>query len=172
MKRNNQHGFSFTGLINGINATINLGHSIRAMMPTPAPVYQEPKTENTDPMEGMASGKELSKYSYRPGAFYLGNIAPEHKIEQQAGIYDDRHIFLVAGNAAGKGRSILIQNALRWKGGAVFLDPKGEIASITAMRRGTSENAKGTGTSVRQFLGQKIIILDPFDQVEGAARIY
>ena len=79
---------------------------------------------------------------------------------------------MVAGNASGKGRSIIIQNALRWRGGFFGLDPKGELASITAMRRGRAEDAKGTGTSVRKFIGQQVAILDPFGEVEGAARCY
>ena len=136
------------------------------------PVYQETPLENTHPMEGMASGAELDQYTYTHGAFYLGKIHPDHGQNFQAGVSTDQHIFLTAGTASGKGRSILIQNALRWKGGFVGLDPKGELASITAMRRGTAEAAKGTGTSVRHFIGQDVGVLDPFNQTEGPSRIY
>lgn len=151
---------------------IQLTQAIASMMPQKAPEYRPPPLENTDPMEGMASGEELENYRYRKRAFYLGRINAEHKANFEAGISDDRHIFIVAGNAAGKGRTIIVQNSLRWRGGFVGLDPKGELASITAMRRGTAEQAKGTGTSVRHFLEQQVAILDPFGETIGAARIY
>ena len=53
-----------------------------------------------------------------------------------------------------------------------MIDPKGEAASITAMRRGTREEAMGTGTSVRHFLEQNVAIIDPFGETKGPARIY
>ena len=167
---------TYGAIINNTIATINLlsvgVQMYRAMSPKQEPTYQPPPLENTDPMEGLADDKELANYQYRAGAFYLGNIHPEHGQCFEAGISDDRHIFIVAGNAGGKGRSLIIQNAIRWKGGAVFLDPKGELASITAMRRGTAEAAKGTGTSVRRFIGQQVAILDPYGETDGAARRY
>ena len=151
---------------------INLFQAVGGMMPKAAPEYQPPPLQNTHPMEGMASGDALEQYRHKAGAFYLGAIHPDHEQRFEAGIKDDRHIFIVAGNAAGKGRSLIVQNALRWQGGFVCLDPKGELASITAMRRGTEAGAKGTGTSVRQFLGQRIAILDPFNETKGAAKAY
>ena len=151
---------------------IQLTQAIASMMPRSAPEYSPPPLENTDPMEGMATSEELKQYLYCKGAFYLGRLNPDHNANDVAGIKDDRHIFIVAGNASGKGRSIVVQNALRWKGGFVGLDPKGELASITAIRRGTEEQAKGTGTSVRHFIGQEVAVLDPFNETVGASRIY
>ena len=160
------------GMVNGATQLIHLGQAVASMFPKSAPDYQPPPLENTDPMEGFSRGAELENYRYRPGSFYLGNIHPKHGQNFTAGVFDDRHVFMVAGNASGKGRSIIIQNALRWQGGFFGLDPKGELASITAMRRGTQSAAKGTGTSVRQFIGQQVAVLDPFGEVEGAARCY
>ena len=40
------------------------------------------------------------------------------------------------------------------------------------MRRGTAEAAKGSGTSVRRFIGQQVAILDPYGETDGAARRY
>ena len=134
------------------------------------PEYKPPPLENTHPMEGMADLAELEQYRYQKGAFYLGEIHPDHGENFKAGVFDDRHVFLVAGTAGGKGRSILINNSIRWAGGYVALDLKGENCSITAMRRAKPAMGKGTGTSVRRFLGQEVIALDPFDQVEGPAR--
>lgn len=159
-------------LIKASAVTAKAGITLWDMFADTKPKYQAPRVEKTDPMQGMAAGQELENYRYEKGAFYLGNIHPDHGQNFKAGVHDDRHIFLVAGNAAGKGRSILLQNALRWQGGFVALDPKGEIASITAMRRGRKKDALGTGTSVRRFIGQEVVILDPFGQTKGAARIY
>ena len=159
------------GAKNTIVGTYAFGRFLSSLGNKP-PEYQPPPLENTHPMEGMADAQELEQYSYKRGAFYLGNIHPDHGENFKAGISDDRHVFLVAGNAGGKGRAVLINNSLRWAGGYVALDLKGENCSITAMRRGKPSNAKGTGTSVRRFLGQEVVALDPFDQVEGASRIY
>lgn len=64
------------------------------------------------------------------------------------GIDDNRHIMTVAGSRAGKGRWLLIPNLLLYPGSALVLDPKGELAAITARRR--------------QEMGQKVFIIDPF----------
>jgi type IV secretion system protein VirD4 len=126
-----------------------------------------------DPMDGLADAGELDQYRYQPGAFYLGQLHEDHGANFEAGIHDDRGVFMVAGSGAGKGTSFYIQNCLRWPGPLVCVDPKGEAAMITAMRRGTEEAAKGTGTSVRPpFLGQRVAILDPFGLVKGPARRY
>ncbi len=148
-----------------VNTTVNAAS--RAMSANQAP-------EITDPMEGWAQGAELAQYTYDPQNVYFGKTHPDHGVNFDAGlpVDDDRHMFLVAGNSAGKGTSFLIQNGIRWQGGAFFIDPKGEAAMTTAMRRGTRENALGTGTSVRHFIGQKVAILDPMGIVKGAAKIY
>lgn len=64
------------------------------------------------------------------------------------GIGDDRHVVLCAGSRAGKGRSCLIPTLLEYEGSVLAIDPKGELANVTARRR-------------RQ-LGQRVCILDPF----------
>lgn len=125
-----------------------------------------------DPMEGFADLASLELHRHRPGAFYLGRVHPDHGGNFELGISDDRHIFIVAGSRGGKGTSLGVQNALRWPGPLLMIDPKGEAASIAGMRRGTAEVAQGTGTSVRRFLGQKVAILDPFAETRGPARRY
>jgi type IV secretion system protein VirD4 len=64
------------------------------------------------------------------------------------GIGDDRHVLLCAGSRAGKGRSCLIPTLLEYAGSTLTLDPKGELANVTARRR--AEN------------GQRVCIVDPF----------
>jgi type IV secretory pathway TraG/TraD family ATPase VirD4 len=156
---------SMTGMAQGALTFINLANAL-----TPATEATPPPVLPPDPMDGLAVGSALSQYEMRPGSFYLGNIHDDHKVNFSAGINDDRHVFVIAGSRAGKGISFGIPNALTWPGPVFMIDPKGEAASITAMRRGTSENAKGTGTSVRHFLGQKVAVLDPLGQVRGPAR--
>lgn len=67
------------------------------------------------------------------------------------GLADDRHIVTVAGSRAGKGVSAIVPNLILYQGSVLAIDPKAELASITARRR-----AKG--------LGQKVFVLDPFDR--------
>lgn len=125
-----------------------------------------------DPMEGLASAEELEQHRHRTGAFYLGRVHPDHGANFDLGIADDRHLFIMAGSRAGKGLTLAVQNALRWPGPLLMVDPKGEAASITAIRRGTAAMAAGSGTSVRRFMGQRVAILDPFGEVRGPARRY
>lgn len=122
-------------------------------------------------MAGFAEQDELTQYAYTQESFFLGNIYEDHGVHFAAGVPGDRHVFLVAGSGAGKGRSILIQNAIRWPGPLLAIDPKGEAASVTAIRRGTPDMAAGTGTTVRRFIGQKVAILDPFGETKGPARM-
>lgn len=125
-------------------------------------------------MDGFASKAELKEFAATDEAFQLGRIHPDHGVRQDAGIADDRHLFIVAGSRAGKGTTMIIPNLIHWQGGTFNIDPKGENASITAMRRGTLEGAIGSGTAVKpgNFLGQKVAILDPMGTVRGPARIY
>ena len=126
-------------------------------------------------VDGFASKPELEAYRYAQGAFRLGLIHSDHGADFDAGIFDDRHLFIVAGSRAGKGTTMIIRNLVHWQGGMVCIDPKGENASITAIRRGqeTSET-RSSGTQVRSgnFLGQRVAILDPFNTVRGPARLY
>ncbi|MEZ5896966.1 MAG: type IV secretory system conjugative DNA transfer family protein [Parvularculaceae bacterium] len=81
------------------------------------------------------------------------------------GIRDDRHLLTVAGSRSGKGRSSIIPNMCLYPGSVMAIDPKGDLATITAARRGHgSQHASGMGTDV--------FVLDPFKSVRGAARDY
>lgn len=61
------------------------------------------------------------------------------------------HFLTVAPTRAGKGVSLIIPNLLCYRGSAIVIDPKGELAWITAPRR--------------RDLGQRIRIIDPWGQV-------
>ena len=127
-----------------------------------------------DGLEGFATQRELEAYRAAPGAFRLGRLHEEHGETFEAGIFDDRHLFIVAGSRGGKGTTMIVPNLIHWRGGMVCIDPKGENASITAMRRGAEAAAANSGTEVGRgrFLGQKVAILDPFGTVRGPARMY
>lgn len=70
------------------------------------------------------------------------------------GLADDRHLCTVAGNRAGKGRSLLINNLLTYPGSVLVIDPKGDLAVETANHR-------------EEVLGQKVFVLDPFSAATG-----
>ena len=69
------------------------------------------------------------------------------------GLGDDRHVVLCAGSRAGKGRSCLIPTLLEYAGAVLALDPKGELANVTASRRAA--------------MGQRVCIVDPFGVTAG-----
>lgn len=62
---------------------------------------------------------------------------------------DDRHALTVAGTRGGKGISLIVPNTVLWPGSMLVLDPKGELARMTARAR-------------RQIHGQETVIIDPF----------
>jgi len=62
---------------------------------------------------------------------------------------DDRHVTMIAGSRAGKGRDFIIPNLTHWQGSVIAHDPSGELVAETAEYR-------------EKVLGQKIIVLDPF----------
>ncbi len=70
------------------------------------------------------------------------------------GVGDDRHHLLIAGSRAGKGRSALLPvlATLPRETSVLCIDPKGDLARLTAMLRSQSP-----------FINQKVAVLDPFD---------
>lgn len=125
-----------------------------------------------DRMAGFAPLSDLRHYAMRSGSLLLGELHPDHGASFPVGLSDDRHVFMVAGTRSGKGLTVGIPAALTWEGPLFAIDPKGEMASITALRRASADDARGTGTSVRHFIGQKVGILDPLHQVRGPARAF
>jgi len=73
---------------------------------------------------------------------------------QMIGIDDPRHAMILGGTRAGKSVTVTA-NLYFWRGSALVIDPKGELASRTA--------------PIRAAMGQKVYILDPFQRVEGQA---
>lgn len=71
------------------------------------------------------------------------------------GVRDDRHGLCVAGNRAGKGRSVLLPNLATWPGSVIVIDPKLDLAVETAAIRS-------------QRLSQRVQVVDPFNASCGA----
>ncbi len=99
---------------------------------------------------------------FTPDKLFLGvlnaNIKQSNNGEKYAqggveiGIKDDRHMITIAGSRAGKGRSAIIPNMLRYQGSVLAIDPKGELALATAKQRANT---------------QKICVIDPFHTTAG-----
>ena len=64
---------------------------------------------------------------------------------------EDRHLLTIAPTGAGKGRSVIIPNLLRFEGSVIVIDPKGETWHVTHRRR--------------REMGQDVLLLDPFQAV-------
>lgn len=96
-------------------------------------------------------------FAFTPAKIFLGTVGgtPQNGGGEWSvaggkalGIGDDRHAVLCAGSRAGKGRSCLVPTLLEYAGSVLAIDPKGELANVTARRR--------------KQLGQRVCILDPF----------
>ncbi|WP_323130962.1 type IV secretory system conjugative DNA transfer family protein [Sinorhizobium medicae] len=93
--------------------------------------------------DAIVASRELAYDATNPGSkIMVGSMG-----SRLIGIADNRHILTVAGSRSGKSVT-LIGNLLHYRGSVLALDPKGELASVTAARRAA--------------LGQKVHILDPF----------
>jgi type IV secretion system protein VirD4 len=100
------------------------------------------------PLHEIVADQDLTYDPDNPGKkILLGAIG-----ERFIGIDDDRHMMTVAGSRAGKGVSAIIPNLLAYRGSVLAIDPKGELACITAAYR-------------KEGLGQEVHILDPFGRL-------
>lgn len=74
------------------------------------------------------------------------------------GSADDRHAITVAGSRSGKSSTCLKPNLLLWPSSVLCIDPKGELATMSAAHRAA--------------MGHDVAILDPFGEVKGEAARY
>lgn len=80
---------------------------------------------------------------------------------------DDRHVLTVAGSRAGKGVSLIVPNLCYWPGSVIAIDPKGELATLTASRR----DSEGSDYAKPLTPGEgEVYALDPFGRVTGPAK--
>lgn len=87
-------------------------------------------------------------WPYKAGAIFLGWVDGK-----PIGIKEDRHLLTVAGARAGKTSTLLIPNLHLYGGAAIVLDPKGELATATAVHRAKE-------------LGHSVHVLDPWGVAE------
>lgn len=118
---------------------------------------------------------EHPEWIYRPGQMVFTGLidGPDPRTGEvkngMVGINDDRHLLTVAGSRAGKSVSVIIPNLIDYDGSVLVIDPKGELARKTAMRRGAGgsfDTQLDDGTpAVRDIpgLGQEVYVLDPFE---------
>jgi type IV secretion system protein VirD4 len=111
----------------------------------------------------------LLKFRWERGGIFLGRLLPQHRPfglfkRVWIGPAEDRHMLTVAGTRIGKGTAALIPNLLLYPGSALVIDPKGELAQITAARRGSGSSR------VRRCLQQEVFVLDPEHQVPNATK--
>ena len=118
--------------------------------------HQTPTAAFADPEQIKAA----AHLRYTPDKIFLGVIggamvedaAGERYVTggQLIGLETDQHATLIAGSRSGKGRSIIVPNLLGgYQGSALVVDPKGELANLTA--------------TFRAAIGQRVAVLDPFN---------
>lgn len=90
----------------------------------------EGRRENSPSARWLHPAKQGPEWSYKPGAVLLGQWQGKPR-----GWSDDRHVVTVAGSRAGKSRTAIIPNLLRYPGSVVVIDPKGELVGMTAQAR-------------------------------------
>src|SRR5262245_41840574 len=72
------------------------------------------------------------QWSYRNASGKVASIILGYRNGRGIGCDDNRHILTVAGSRGGKGVSLIIPNLLLYDGSVLAIDPKGELARITA----------------------------------------
>lgn len=90
------------------------------------------------------------EWKYRDGSSEVSGLILGYRGGRGIGTLDNRHVLTVAGSRGGKGVSLIVPNLLMYDGSVVAIDPKGELARITAR--------------ARRQKGQKVVVLDPFGE--------
>ena len=104
--------------------------------------------------------KMIGDRGFRLGAFAEG--AARHPITYAG----DRHLLTIAPTRSGKGVSAIVPNLLTYEGSAFVVDPKGENALITALRRGHGtlfSRLKPISGKPISGMGQDVYLVDPWD---------
>jgi type IV secretion system protein VirD4 len=108
-----------------------------------------PSGDDGKPRRPLASARfiqqdDLDRQGYRLGDFWLGRSLSGKPV----GWNEEVNLLTCAGPGSGKGTSSVMSNLLQFPGSTVVVDPKGELATMTAAYR-------------RDVLGHKVIVLDP-----------
>ncbi len=108
------------------------------------------ETAGKGPTGRWASWFETMARRWRRGDVFLGRPWTRFGgTKQPVGVATEKHMVTIAGTGAGKSTGALIPNLCLHEGPLLCIDPKGELARITAGRR--------------RRMGQKTWVLDPFN---------
>ena len=97
-----------------------------------------------------------SDWSFRDAENRAAGVVLGYRNGRAFGSTDNRHVLMAVGTRGGKGVSAVVPNLLNYDGSVFAIDPKGELAAITA--------------GERRRKGQKVVILDPY-KVSGDAML-
>ena len=126
--------------------------------------------QNTDGDARFLSLFELlTKFRWKADGIVLGRPLRQHRpfgcFKRSWIGRTDGHVLTVFGTRSGMRQPpSLIPTLLLYPGSALVIDPKGELAQITAARRGHGSNR------VTRCLQQRVFILDPENQVPTAEK--
>lgn len=111
------------------------------------------------PTDGILVGYSLEHERHKPVVgFDFGNdhVNPETGFLEPILYKGGGHLLTIAPTGAGKGVSAIIPALLQHQGSVIVIDPKGENFAVTARRR--------------REMGQRVVLLDPFEITDGAKR--
>jgi type IV secretion system protein VirD4 len=112
------------------------------------------------PTSGWAGFLEVLSERFVEGDIFLGR--PKLLVGgmlRPVGIPTEKHVVTIGSPGSGKSTAALVPNLCIHRGSLLCVDPKGELAAVTAARRGQGKGVSG--------LGQSVYVLDPFGIVPG-----
>jgi type IV secretory pathway TraG/TraD family ATPase VirD4/Holliday junction resolvasome RuvABC ATP-dependent DNA helicase subunit len=119
------------------------------------------KNFGRQPTGAWASLLEVLSHRFIAGDIFLGRPKLMFGgMMRPIGLPTKKHMVTIAGTGSGKSTAALVPNLAVHDGSLLCIDPKGELAAITARRRG----AGGPGI---EGLGQSAFVVDPFRIVPG-----
>jgi type IV secretion system protein VirD4 len=106
-----------------------------------------------EPSGGWAGWLEVISHRFRTGDMFFGR--PKFML-RPIGLTTEKHFVTIASPGSGKSVGAVVPNLCVHEGPVLCIDPVGELAALTAPRRG-----KMPGFGVKG-MGQAVFILDPF----------
>lgn len=110
-----------------------------------------------EPTAKWASLFEVLTHDYVAGDIFVGRPWTIFGgMKTAIGIRTEKHMVTIAGTGSGKSTAALIPNLCTYPGSVLVIDPKGELARITASRRSYGGNGV-------DGMDQRLAVLDPYD---------
>lgn len=98
---------------------------------------------------GLFKNQGIRLGIYAPFDILGGDPAARDVMSEVIRYQGDAHLITVARTRSGKGRDVLIPALLEYQGSVIAIDPKGQLAAVTA--------------AAREKMGQKVVVLNPFN---------